>query len=86
MGELLMYSGSGMVCLLEQSFSAVWSEGTVPRQWREDLIANLFKKSDRKDPGYYRGITVRSIVCKVFSSCICIVWIKEECCMKGRLV
>ena len=32
--ELLKYSGSGMVCLLEQLFSVVWHEETVPRQWR----------------------------------------------------
>ena len=30
MGELLKYGGSGMVCLLEQLFSVVWHEETVP--------------------------------------------------------
>ena len=55
-GELLKYGGSGMVCLLEQLFSVVWHEQTVPRQWREGLIVNLFKKGDRKNPSNYRGI------------------------------
>ena len=63
-GELLKYGGSGMVCLLEQLFSVVWHEETVPRQWREGL--NLFKKGDREDPGKYRGITLLSVVGKVF--------------------
>ena len=53
-GELLKYGGSGMVCLLEQLFSVVWHAETVPRQWREGLIVNLFKKGDREDPGNYR--------------------------------
>ena len=66
MGELLKYGGSGMVCLLEQLFSVVWHEETVPRQWREGLIVNLFKKGDREDPGNYRGITLLSVVGKVF--------------------
>ena len=66
MGELLTYGGSGMVCLLEQLFSFVWHEETVPRQWREGLIVNLFKKGDREDPGNYRGITLLSVVGKVF--------------------
>ena len=65
-GELLKYGGSGMVCLLEQLFSVVWHEETVPRQWREGLIVNLFKKGDREDPGNYRGITLLSVVGKVF--------------------
>ena len=65
-GELLKYGGSGMVCLLEQLFSIIWQEETVPRQWREGLIVNLFKKGDREDPGNYRGITLLSVVGKVF--------------------
>ena len=61
-GELLKYGGLGMVCLLEQLFSVVWHEETVPRQWREGFIVNLFKRGDREDPGNYRGITVRCFV------------------------
>ena len=34
-------------------------------QWREGLIVNL-KKGDKEDPGNYRGITLLSVVCKVF--------------------
>ena len=36
-GELLKYGGSGMVNLLEQLFSAIWREETVPKQWKEGL-------------------------------------------------
>ena len=55
-----------MVYLLEQLFSVIWLEETVPRQWREGLIVNLFQKGDREDPGNYRGITLLSVVGKVF--------------------
>ena len=61
-GDLLKYGGSGMVSLLEQLFSVVWHEEAVPRQWREGLIVNLFKKGDREDPGNYRGITLLSVI------------------------
>ena len=70
MGELLKYGSSGMVCLLEQLFSVDWCEELVPRQWREGLIVNLFKKGDKEDPGNYRGITLLSVVCKVFCKII----------------
>ena len=66
MGELLKYGRSGMVDLLEQLFSVIWQEEVVPRQWRDGLIVNIFKKRDREDPGNYRGITLLSVVGKVF--------------------
>ena len=55
-----------MVCLLEQLFCVIWHEELVPRQWREGLIVNLFKEGDKEDPGIYRGITLLSVVGKVF--------------------
>ena len=51
-----------MVDLLEQLFSVIWQEDIVPRQWRD----NIFKKGDREDPGNCRGITLLSVVGKVF--------------------
>ena len=65
-GELLKYGGSGMVDLLEQLFSVIWQEEIVPRQWRDGLIVNIFKKGDRENPANYRGITLLSVVGKVF--------------------
>ena len=38
-----------MVDLLEQLFSVIWQEEIVPRQWRDGLIVNIFKKGDRED-------------------------------------
>ena len=65
-GELFKYRGSGMVYLLEQLFSVIWQEEIVPRQWREGLIVNIFKKGDREDLVNYRGIALLSVVGKLF--------------------
>ena len=35
-------------------------------QWWEGILVNLFKKGDKEDPGNYRGITLFSIVGKLF--------------------
>ena len=55
-----------MIDLLQQLFAVVWREEYVPPQWKEGLIVNLFKKGDKEDPGNYRGITLLSVVGKVF--------------------
>ena len=52
-----------MVYLLEHIFRVIWHEDVV---WREGLIVNLFKKGDKEEPGNYRGITLLSVVGKVF--------------------
>ena len=68
-GELLKYGGSGiihLIHLLHKLFEVVWREALVPPKWREGLIVNLFKKGDKEDPGNYRGITLLSVVGKVF--------------------
>ena len=64
--ELLKYGGVGMVDLLHQLFKVVWHEETVPKQQREGLIVNLFKKGDKEDRGNYKGITLLGVVGKVF--------------------
>ena len=38
----------------------------MPMKWREGLIVSLFKKGDKEDPGNCRGITLLSVVGKVF--------------------
>ena len=48
--EFLKYGESEMVDLLQQLFSVIWREEIVPRQWREGLIVNIFKKEDCEDP------------------------------------
>ena len=52
-----------MVNLLHQLFSVVWHAEMVLPQWR---IVNLFKKGDKEFPRNYRGITLLSVVGKVF--------------------
>ena len=70
-GELLVEVWRvGMVDLLYQLFKLVWHEQTVPKKWREGLIVNLFKKEDKENPGNYRGITLLSVVGKVFGKVI----------------
>ena len=65
MGELLKYGGVGMVKMLGKLYALIWKEECVPMKWR-GLIVSLFKKGYKEDPGNYRGITLLSVVGKVF--------------------
>ncbi len=39
----------------------------VPSQWKNDVLCPLFKKGDKRDPNNYRGITLLSIVGKMYT-------------------
>ena len=43
--------------------SGIWK---LYLEWREGLIVNIFKNGDKEEPGNYRGITLLSVVGKVF--------------------
>ena len=64
--ELLKYGGVGMVKMLGKLYAHIWKEECVPMKWREGLIVSLFKKGNKEDPGNYRGITLLSVVGKLF--------------------
>ena len=66
MGELKVWRVRDDVHLLHKLFKVVWREELVPPKWREGLIVNLFKMGDEEDPGNYRGVTLLSVVGKVF--------------------
>ena len=43
----------------------VWTGGEVPQQWKDAIIKVLYKKSDRSNCKYYRGISLLSHAGKV---------------------
>ena len=65
-GELSKYGGKGMANLLKVLYGVVWTEKSIPKQWRQGLIVSLYMKGDGEDPGNYRGITLLNVVGKLF--------------------
>ena len=45
-----------------------WRIEQVPRDWMQGVIFPLYKDGDNRDPLNYRGITLLSIVGKVYKS------------------
>ena len=53
---------------LHELIQKIWKMETSPKEWSEGLVVPLFKEGETTNPDNYRGITLLSIVAKVFAS------------------
>ena len=51
--------------LLQHMFQLSINEGTLPRDWKDGNITQIFKKGSRTNPANYRPISLTSVVCKM---------------------
>ena len=51
-------------------FNLVLKSGVVPTDWCIGIIHPLYKKGSASDPNNYRGITLLSVIGKLFTSCL----------------
>ena len=71
-GELhvIKYGGNTMCEMLLALVNLVWNNEYALTYWREHLIVSLFRKGDREDRGNYRGITLLSVIGKLYGRVI----------------
>ena len=55
---------------LTKYFNVLFASAKFPHEWSKAIIIPLFKKGDVKDPGNYRGISLLSILSKVYTHII----------------
>lgn len=75
--EIFMYGGPSLEAAVHKLFNKFWDMEEFPSEWSKGLICPIFKGGtleDKLDPTKYRGITLLSIVGKLFS-----------CVLKNRL-
>ena len=63
--EILKNGSEKMIDLLEQVIQSVW-ESEVPQDWRDVILVSLYKKGLKSDCSNFRGISLLSIVGKLF--------------------
>ena len=69
--EFFKYGKSYLCPVLTKLFNVVLNSGIFPESWAKGLIVPVYEnKGDRSDPNNYRGITLISCVCKMFTSLI----------------
>ena len=66
--EFLNYGFHVLKIYLHKLFNVIISTGNYPGLWSEGFIAPIFKKGDIKNVENYRGITLLSVVGKLFTS------------------
>ena len=68
--EVLVQGGSRLRAFLLLLFNIIWTTKIIPREWADAIITILFKKGNRSHCGNYRGISLLSVVGKVFADVI----------------
>ena len=66
--EILRFGGENMNQAIWQLCKMMFEKEQVPDEWLEGIIFPIYKDSDRRDPLNYRGITLLSVVSKVYTS------------------
>ena len=51
-------------------FNRSLSDAELPQDWKDAVIAPIFKKGSKSDPANYRPVSLTSILCKLLERCI----------------
>ena len=65
--EMFKAGGEMVVDWVAKVFNIVWREGVGPSDWKNAVIVPVYKKGSMLDCTNYRGISLMSVVGKVFA-------------------
>ena len=68
--EILKKGGKQVEAAVYLLCAKVWREEKLPQDWTRGIIFPIYKDGDKRDTGNYRGITLLSIVGKVYAQVI----------------
>ena len=67
MGEMISAGGGVMCKSLVRLMNVCWERGRVPKDWQEACVVPVYKRRGNKSEcGSYRGISMVSIVGKLY--------------------
>jgi len=65
--ELYKYAPAEFKLRLLHFINNIYRENRIPNEWRNGVIAPIFKKGDRREPQNYRGIGILNTCYKIYS-------------------
>jgi hypothetical protein len=66
--ELIKAGGRTIRSEIHNLINSIWNKEELPEQWKESIIAPIYKKGDKTDCSNYRGISLLSTTYKILSS------------------
>ena len=67
-GDFLKHSANLTTPFLTKLLNKLYDSSSYPAEWCKSIIIPIFKKGDENNPDNYRGISLLSIVSKVFTA------------------
>ena len=65
--EALKHGGPALIRRITSLLELVWRTDEIPSAWRKAVIVPIFKKGDKSQCSNYRGISLLSVLGKVFT-------------------
>jgi hypothetical protein len=72
--KLIKAGGSTICSEIHKLITSIWNKEELPEQWKESIIAPIYKKGDKTDCSNYPGISLLSTTCKILPN-ILLSWI-----------
>ena len=66
--EMIKHGHHYLVKPLQKLFNLVLNSGYYPHEWSKGRIVSIHKKGDPTNPSNYRGVTISSVIGKLFNS------------------
>ena len=63
--ELIKAGGTKICYEIHKLIIYIWNKEELPEEWKESIIVPLYKKGDKTDCSYYRGISLLPTTYKV---------------------
>jgi len=60
--------GKTIRCEIHKLIISIWNEEELPEEWKESIIARVYRKGDNKDCNNYKGISLLSTIYKILPS------------------
>jgi hypothetical protein len=67
LAELIQAGGNTLWYEICKLINSIWNKQELPQQWKESIIVPIYKRGDKSDCSYYRGISMLPIIYKILS-------------------
>ena len=84
LNEMLKSGQTFIIEILHKLFNSVLGNESFPKIWTKGIIIPIFKNGIKDDPANYRGLTIGSNICKLFTKILNIRL--DKLCIKRQLI